>query len=131
MQEDKEPLFDAFDSLDLCLAASTGMVRDLTVHADAMARAANAGFSTATDLADWLVQAVDLPFREAHAVTGQVVKLAEERGVELQQLPLADLQAIEPRITADAVALLDPAKAVARRTSYGGTAPSEVTKQIR
>jgi argininosuccinate lyase len=130
MQEDKEPLFDAFDSLDLCLAATTGMVRDLTVHADAMARAANAGFSTATDIADWLVQAVDMPFREAHAVTGRVVKLAEERGVDLQELPLAELQAIEPRITADVQALLDPAKAVARRTSYGGTAPSEVTKQI-
>ena len=130
MQEDKEPLFDAFDSLALCLAATTGMVRDMTVHEDAMARAAGTGHATATDLADWLVQEAGLPFREAHAITGRVVKHADEKNRDLAALALADLQAIEPRITADALALLDPARAIARRTSEGGTAPSEVAKQI-
>ena len=130
MQEDKEPLFDAFDSLALCLAVTTGMVRDITVNADAMARAAGTGHATATDLADWLVQEAGVPFREAHAITGRIVKLADENSCDLKDLALADLQAIEPRITADVVALLDPATAIARRTSEGGTAPSEVAKQI-
>ena len=130
MQEDKEPLFDAFDSLALCLAATTGMVRDMTVHADAMARAAGTGHATATDLADWLVQEAGLPFREAHAITGRIVRHAEESSRDLSALALADLQAIEPRITAQALALLDPAEAIARRTSEGGTAPAEVAKQI-
>ncbi len=130
MQEDKEPLFDAFDSLALCLAATTGMVCDITVNADAMARAAGTGHATATDLADWLVQEAGVPFREAHAITGRIVKLADENSCDLKDLALANLQAIEPRITADVVALLDPATAIARRTSEGGTAPSEVAKQI-
>ena len=130
MQEDKEPLFDAFDTLALCLAATTGMVRDMTVNADAMARAAGTGHATATDLADWLVQDAGVPFREAHAITGRIVRLADENGCDLKDLALADLQDIEPRITADVVALLDPATAIARRTSEGGTAPSEVAKQV-
>jgi len=130
MQEDKEPLFDAFDSLALCLAATTGMVRDMSVNADAMARAAGTGHATATDLADWLVQEAGVPFREAHAITGRVVRLADENGCDLKDLALADLQAIEPRISADVVALLDPATAIARRTSEGGTAPGEVAKQV-
>ena len=130
MQEDKEPLFDAFDSLALCLAAMTGMVRDLSVNANAMARAAGTGHATATDLADWLVQEAGVPFREAHAITGRIVRLADENSCDLKDLALADLQAIEPRITADVVALLDPATAIARRTSEGGTAPSEVAKQV-
>ena len=130
MQEDKEPLFDAFDSLALCLAATTGMVRDMSVNADAMARAAGTGHATATDLADWLVQEAGMPFREAHAITGRVVRLADENGCDLKDLALADLQAIEPQISADVVALLDPATAIARRTSEGGTAPSEVAKQV-
>ena len=130
MQEDKEPLFDAFDSLALCLAATTGMVRDMTVHADAMARAAGAGHATATDLADWLVQEAGLPFRDAHAITGRIVKRADEKGCDLAALALADLQAIEPRITAEALAPLDPARAIARRTSEGGTAPAEVARQV-
>ena len=130
MQEDKEPLFDAFDALALCLAAATGMVRDMTVNANAMARAAGTGHATATDLADWLVQEAGVPFREAHAITGRIVKLADEKGRDLKDLAHADLQAIEPQITADVVALLDPAQAIARRTSEGGTAPSEVVKQV-
>ena len=130
MQEDKEPLFDAFDSLALCLAAATGMIRDMTVNREAMARAAGTGHATATDLADWLVQEAGVPFREAHAITGRIVKLADEKGCDLKDLALADLQAIEPRIAADVVTLLDPAQAIARRTSEGGTAPSEVASQI-
>ena len=130
MQEDKEPLFDAFDSLALCLSAMTGMVRDLSVNANAMARAAGTGHATATDLADWLVQEAGVPFREAHAITGRIVRLADENSCDLKDLALADLQAFEPRITADVVALLDPATAIARRTSEGGTAPSEVAKQV-
>ena len=130
MQEDKEPLFDAFDSLALCLAATTGMVRDMIVNADAMARAAGTGHATATDLADWLVQEAGAPFREAHAITGRIVRLADESSCDLKDLALTDLQAIEPRITADVVALLDPATAIARRISEGGTAPSEVAKQV-
>ena len=130
MQEDKEPLFDAFDSLALCLAAATGMIRDMTVNRDAMARAAGTGHATATDLADWLVQEAGVPFREAHAITGRIVKLADEKACDLKDLALADLQAIEPRIAADVVTLLDPAQAIARRTSEGGTAPSEVARQI-
>ena len=130
MQEDKEPLFDAFDTLALCLAAAAGMIRDMTVNADAMARAAGTGHATATDLADWLVQEAGVPFREAHAITGRVVRLADDAGCDLKDLPLADLQAIEPRITAAAVALLDPAQAIQRRTSEGGTAPGEVAKQV-
>ena len=130
MQEDKEPLFDAFDSLALSLAAATGMVRDMSVNESAMARAAGTGHATATDLADWLVQEAGVPFREAHAITGRIVKLADDKGCDLKDLALADLQAVEPRVTADAVALLDPAQAIARRTSEGGTAPSEVAKQV-
>ena len=130
MQEDKEPLFDAFDSLALCLAATTGMVRDMSVNADAMVRAAGTGHATATDLADWLVQEAGVPFREAHAITGRVVRLADENSCDLKDLALADLQAIEPRISADVVSLLDPATAIARRTSEGGTAPGEVAKQV-
>ena len=130
MQEDKEPLFDAFDSLDLCLAATAGMVRDMTVNEAAMARAAEAGHATATDLADWLVQAAGLTFREAHAVTGRAVRCAEERGCALKDLPPAVLRAIEPRIGEDALALLDPAAALARRASEGGTAPAQVARQV-
>ena len=130
MQEDKEPLFDAFDSLALCLAAAAGMIRDMTVNADAMARAAGTGHATATDLADWLAQEAGVPFRDAHAITGRVVRLADDKGCDLKDLPLADLQAVEPRITAAALALLDPAQAIARRTSEGGTAPGEVAKQV-
>ena len=130
MQEDKEPLFDAFDSLALCLAAAAGMIRDMSVNAEAMARAAGTGHATATDLADWLVQEAGVPFREAHAITGRVVRLADDKGCDLKDLPLADLQAIEPRIAAAAVALLDPAQAIVRRTSEGGTAPGEVAKQV-
>jgi argininosuccinate lyase len=131
MQEDKEAVFDAAETLDLMLAAMTGMVSDMTADAEAMKRAAGAGFSTATDLADWLVRTLGLPFREAHHVTGRAVALAEAKKVGLERLALADLQAIHPGITADVFSVLSVQNSVKSRVSYGGTAPSEVRKQVR
>ncbi|MBV8593367.1 MAG: argininosuccinate lyase [Caulobacteraceae bacterium] len=130
MQEDKVPVFQAFDALELSLAAMAGMVLDLRVDADRMAAAAGAGFSTATDLADWLVRTLGMPFREAHHVTGQAVKRAEALGVGLDGLPLSELQALEPRVTADVYQVLAPEASVASRTSYGGAAPDRVGAQI-
>jgi argininosuccinate lyase len=128
MQEDKEPVFEVADTLELCLAATTGMVRDLEADAAAMRAAAERGYSTATDLADWLVRVLGLPFREAHHVTGALVKAAETSGVPLAQLPLAEMQKIEPRITAAVFDVLDAARSVASRTSLGGTAPDNVRR---
>ncbi len=131
MQEDKEAVFDAAETLDLMLAATTGMVRDMTVNEQAMKKAAGSGYSTATDLADWLVRTLGLPFREAHHVTGRVVALAEEQKLGLEKLDLADLQAIHAGITEDVFSVLSVANSVKSRTSFGGTAPSEVRKQVR
>jgi len=131
MQEDKEAVFDAAETLDLALAAMTGMVRDVTVDAAAMKKAAGAGYSTATDLADWLVRTLSLPFREAHHVTGRAVALAEEKKVGLEKLSLADLRSIHPGITEDVFSVLSVQSSVGSRTSFGGTAPAEVRKQIR
>ncbi len=130
MQEDKEQVFDAAESLELALAAMTGMVRDMTVRTDRMKAAAGAGYSTATDLADWLVREAGLPFREAHHVTGRAVALAEGKGCDLAELSLNELQAINPAITAGVFDVLTVEASVASRKSYGGTAPSEVRKQI-
>ena len=131
MQEDKEAVFDAAETLDLALAAMTGMIGDMTVNTDAMRRAAGAGFSTATDLADWLVREAGLPFREAHHVTGRAVKLAEDRRIGLEDIPLADLQAIDGKITKDVFQVLSVSASVASRKSYGGTAPAQVKRQVR
>jgi len=131
MQEDKEAVFDAAETLDLALAAMTGMVRDLTVNVAAMKKAAGAGYSTATDLADWLVRTLSLPFREAHHVTGRAVALAEARKVGLEKLSLAELQSIHPGITDGVFSVLSVQSSVKSRTSFGGTAPAEVRKQIR
>jgi argininosuccinate lyase len=131
MQEDKEQVFAGFDALSLSLAAMTGMIADLEPNKDAMAKAAGAGYSTATDLADWLVRDLNLPFRQAHHVTGATVKRAEQLGLDLADLPLAELQAIEPRVTADVYQVLSPAASAASRTSYGGTAPDQVRAQIQ
>ncbi|MGB3540637.1 MAG: argininosuccinate lyase [Mesorhizobium sp.] len=131
MQEDKEAVFDAAETLDLMLAAMTGMVRDLTINAAAMKKAAGAGYSTATDLADWLVRSLSLPFREAHHVTGRAVALAEAKKVGLEKLSLEDLQSIHPGITGDVFSVLSVQSSVKSRTSFGGTAPAEVRKQIR
>ena len=131
MQEDKPPVFEAFDALDLSLQAMAGMIDDLEPEKARMAAAAGAGFSTATDLADWLVRTLDMPFREAHHVTGRTVKLAEGKGVGLADLSLKELQSIEPSVTADVYTVLSPEASVASRTSYGGTAPIRVAEQIK
>jgi argininosuccinate lyase len=130
LQEDKAPVFAAADNLELCLAATEGMVRDLTVNEAAMRRAAAAGFSTATDLADWLVRALGMPFREAHHITGALVRAAEQRGCDLSALALADMQKVEPRITKELFEVLSVDKSVASRASFGGTAPAEVMRAV-
>ena len=128
MQEDKEPVFDATEAITLCLAATAGMVRDMQADTARMAELAGSGFSTATDLADWLVRVLGMPFRDAHHVTGQIVSLAERRGLDLAVLTLADMQSVEPRITQDVFGVLTVEASVSSRISYGGTAPANVAK---
>lgn len=130
MQEDKEQVFDAADTLMLALAAMEGMMRDLTVRRENLAAAASSGFSTATDLADWLVREAGLPFRDAHHVTGTLVAMAEARGVDLPDLTLTDMQSVNPAITAAVFTVLGVHNSVASRQSYGGTAPDQVRAQI-
>jgi argininosuccinate lyase len=129
MQEDKEPTFDAVDSLALAIAAMEGMVRDMTPSKQVMHDAASSGFAVATDLADWLVQSLNLPFRDAHHVTGRVVALAESKKLKLDQLSLAELQAIEPKITKDIFKVLTVENSVALRKALGGTAPANVKRE--
>jgi len=131
MQEDKEQVFDGLQSLELCLAVMTGMAEDLTVNKQAMREAAGAGFSTATDLADWLVRVLGTPFRTAHHITGTLVGLAEKKGCDLADLSLADMQSVEPKITEDVFSVLTVENSVSSRTSYGGTAPANVKEQIK
>jgi argininosuccinate lyase len=126
MQEDKEPAFDATDTLGLCIAAATGMVRDLHFNEDRLRQSMEDGFVTATDLADWLVRALNLPFRRAHHVTGELVALAEAKGCNLANLPLSDMQAVEPGIHDEVFTVLGIDNSVASRTSFGGTAPDNV-----
>jgi argininosuccinate lyase len=126
MQEDKEGIFDAAENLTLTLAATAGMVRDMKPQTERLATAAGAGFSTATDLADWLVRSLKMPFRDAHHVTGTLVAKAEARGVDLSGLTLAEMQAVEPRITQGVFDVLTVEASVRSRTSYGGTAPANV-----
>src|SRR5690606_9252176 len=131
MQEDKEAVFDAAETLDLMLAAMTGMVGDMAINTDAMKRAAGSGYSTATDLADWLVREAGLPFREAHHVTGRAVAMAEAQKKGLEKLALADLQSLHPASTEDVFSVLSVSASVGSRKSFGGTAPAEVKRQIR
>jgi argininosuccinate lyase len=131
MQEDKEQAFDGLASISLALAAMTGMVRDLEPVTKAMKKAAGSGYSTATDLADWLVRVLGLPFRDAHHVTGRIVALAVEKSVELHKVSLEDMQAVEPKITQEIFSVLSVDKSVRSRTSYGGTSPVNVRKQAR
>ncbi len=126
MQEDKEPVFDAVDTILLCLAATAGMVRDMTPDTARMKALAGSGFSTATDLADWLVRVLKMPFRDAHHVTGRIVALAEQKGVDLPELTLADMQSVEPRITDQIFGVLTVEASVNSRTSFGGTAAKNV-----
>ena len=130
MQEDKEQVFDAADNLTLALTAMTGMVSDMTAHQENLQIAASSGFSTATDLADWLVKTLDMPFREAHYVTGRLVALAEVEECDLPDLTIAQLQSVNSNITSDVYSVLGEENSVASRTSYGGTAPEQVLKQI-
>ncbi|SEL60992.1 argininosuccinate lyase [Sphingomonas palmae] len=131
MQDDKPPVFEAHDLLGLCLAAMTGMVESVTFRTDRMRGLAESGFATATDLADWLVREGDVPFREAHHITGRAVARAEALGVTLDRVPLADLQAIDARIDARVFDVLSVDASVASRTSFGGTAPANVRAAIR
>ena len=131
MQEDKEQVFDAADNLMLALAAMTGMVKDMSANIEPLEKAAASGFSTATDLADWLVRALNMPFRDAHHVTGTLVALAEGRGCDLPDLSLADMQGVHAEITEDVFTVLGVQNSVASRQSYGGTAPDQVRAQIK
>ena len=131
MQEDKEVAFDALDSLALAIAAMAGMVDDMEPVPDAMRAAADQGYATATDLADWLVRALKLPFREAHHVTGRIVAEAESQSLPLEKLSLKAMQAVERRITSDVFSVLSPEKSVSSRKSYGGTAQQNVRKMAR
>jgi argininosuccinate lyase len=130
MQEDKEQTFDAMESLSLVIEATAGMVRDMQPNVERMAAAAGSGFSTATDLADWLVRVLGLPFRDAHHVTGRIVAIAAERGIELSAVPLADMQAVHGGITDAVYDVLTVENSVRSRVSYGGTAPDNVRAQV-
>jgi argininosuccinate lyase len=131
MQEDKEPALDTFDTLSLAIAATAGMVRDMVPDEKAMRAAAAQGFSTATDLADWLVRTLRMPFREAHHVTGRLVALAESKGCDLPGLPLADMQRVEKRISKDVYKVLTVEASASTRVSFGGTAPANVRREAR
>jgi argininosuccinate lyase len=130
LQEDKERVFDAADTLELCLAAMAAMAADLTAQPDKMRAACEPGFPTATDLADWVVRVLKKPFREAHHIAGSIVKLAEDKGLTLDKLPLADMQSVEPAITQEVFKVLSPEASVASRMSLGGTAPARVKEQL-
>ena len=130
MQEDKEQVFDAADNLMVALAAMSGMIKDVKANKENMEAAAHFGFSTATDLADWLVQKLNLPFREAHHITGQIVQRAEVEKCDLCDLDLAVMREVDDRITEDIYSVLSVQNSVASRASYGGTAPSQVRSQI-
>jgi len=131
MQEDKEGAMEAFSALALAIRAMTGMVADLVPDESRMRQAAGDGYATATDLADWLVRTVKMPFRQAHQVTGRIVALAFKRGVALHELPLEVMQEVEPGITADALNVLSVESSVKSRTSFGGTAPKNVLAQAK
>jgi argininosuccinate lyase len=131
MQEDKEPVFDAAEAWALALAAMAGMVRDMTPDAERMRSFAGSGFATATDLADWLVRVLRLPFRDAHHVTGRLVAAAEAKGVDLSGLSLAEMQQVEPRITDAAFSVLTVDASISSRTSFGGTAPTNVAREAK
>ncbi len=130
MQDDKEPVFEVADTMELAIAAMTGMVRDMKVNVEVLRAAAGAGYATATDIADWCVRALKMPFRRAHHVAGSLVKLAEGKGCGLEDLTLAEMQAIEPGITEEARAVLTVDSSVAARTSLGGTAPARVRDAV-
>ena len=131
MQEDKEPVFEAFDALSLALAAMAGMILDLKPNKENLAKSAGAAYSTATDLADWIVRELAMPFRDAHHITGTIVALAEKNGKALHQLSLEQMQSVQPQIHGGVFDVLSPSASAASRTSYGGTAPQNVRAQVK
>ena len=131
MQEDKEPTFDAADNLNLAIAATTGMIDDFVANTEAMRTALQTGFPTATDLADWLVRKLNLPFRKAHYLTGRIVSFAEERGCQLEDVPLSAMQEIVSDITSDIYSVLSVDASAKSRTSYGGTEPAQVRAAVK
>jgi argininosuccinate lyase len=131
MQEDKEGTIDAFDALALSIEAMTGMVHDMVPDAERMEAAAGAGYATATDMADWLVRTLKMPFREAHHITGRIVAKAADVDLPLHRLPLAEMKKIEPRITQSVFGVLAADRSVGSRTSFGGTAPKLVRAQAK
>ena len=131
MQEDKEQAFDALSNLSLAIAAMTGMVSDMEPDVRRLKKAAGSGYSTATDLADWLVRVLGVPFRRAHHITGSIVGIASAQGIELHKVSLAEMQSVEAGITEDVYSVLSVDKSVRSRTSYGGTSPVNVRKQAR
>jgi argininosuccinate lyase len=126
MQEDKEPTFEAFDTLELCVAAITGMMADMQIEAIRLKEAAAEGYATATDIADWLVRVLGMPFRQAHHITGRIVRIAEDRGCRLDELALSDMRTVEPEIDERIYDVLEVEDSVKSRNSYGGTAPDKV-----
>lgn len=131
MQEDKEPVFDTVENLGLCVSAMTGMVMDMKVNEEKLLAAAARGYSTATDIADWLVQNLGMPFRQAHGVTGKIVKIAEKNECRLDELALADMQSVEPGITKEIFNVLSVPNSVKSRTSFGGTSPANVKRMVK
>jgi argininosuccinate lyase len=131
LQEDKEGAIDALRALSLCIAAMTGMIEDLEPDVRRMKAAAGEGFATATDLADWLVRVLGIPFREAHHITGRIVAAAEKAGLRIEQMPLSEMQRVEPRITKAVFLVLSVDRSVRSRTSYGGTAPANVAREAK
>jgi argininosuccinate lyase len=131
MQEDKQGAMEAFGALSLAIRAMTGMVADIVPDEARMKRAAGEGYATATDLADWLVRTLKMPFRDAHHVTGRIVARASKDGVPLHQLGLKEMQAIEPKITKEALSVVSVEASVKSRVSYGGTAPKNVLAQAK
>ena len=130
MQEDKEPVFDSTESLGICISAMTGIIKDIEFNIDRLREATEDGFTTATDLADWLVRVLGLPFRKAHHITGELVRLAEKSNRKLEQLSLEEMQGVDSRITDDVFSILGVLESVTSRTSYGGTAPQNVLSQV-
>ena len=131
MQEDKQQVFDAADNLVIATAAMTGMIKDIEFNIDRLREATEEGFTTATDLADWLVRVLGLPFRKAHHITGELVSLAEKSSRKLEQLSLEDMQGVEAKITDDVFSILGVVESVNSRTSYGGTATKNVLAQVK
>ena len=130
MQEDKEPVFDTAENLSVCLQAMAGMVRDLSVDKTKMRAAAGVAYATATDLADFLVRELKIPFRDAHHITARIVKIASDKGKDLEELELSDMQSVEPRINKRVFAVLSVENSVKSRNSFGGTAPENVKNAV-